>query len=269
MNKEDEEEKNREEEEKHRDIEEKVESEEDSQLLKTSTWCRYTKDLLCELSLGRAWDEQKIPPEAEWLKVVRDSIKSREQMHWRTQCLLKPKLRTYSLLKTRLRREPLLDTNHRSGIPELVKLRGGTNRLRIEKGRWKKEKAEERLCIFCDRKEVEDETHFMLNCKAYEEERKEMWNEYEEITGSKKEQLSTDIEKLKALIGETHQPSEEAEKDSTQYKLYLNLSRTVMEYITLCMRKRRRLEERAESARSLCGGAVYSADPSASAAENI
>ena len=37
---------------KSTDNEEKVESEEDSQLLKTSTWCRFTKDLLCELSLG-------------------------------------------------------------------------------------------------------------------------------------------------------------------------------------------------------------------------
>ena len=58
-----------------------------------------------------------------------------------------------------------MDVYHRAGIPELVKLRGGTNRLRIEQGRYEKEEVEKRICLFCDSKQVEDEKHFMLTCR--------------------------------------------------------------------------------------------------------
>ena len=75
-----------------------------------------------------------------------------EQIKWRTHCLLKPKLRTYAILKKELRTEPYLEVYHLGGIPELAKLRGGTNRLRIEQGRYKKEKIEEYVSFVTVRK---------------------------------------------------------------------------------------------------------------------
>lgn len=105
----------------------------------------------------------------------------------------------------------------------------------------------------------------MLRCEAYSEERMKLWNAYENITGKRQEQLENEEEKLRALIGDTHQPNEEAEKDSAQYKLYLNLTKAVMEYITESMRKRRRSEERAESVKSLRGGAEHFASSPAAA----
>ena len=225
----------------------------------TDTWCRYTRQLLCELDLGQVWNNQSVPPESEWNKIVRDAIHKREQEVWRAQCLSKSKLRTYCKLKPTLRLEPLLDTNHRGGIPELVKLRGGTNRLRIEKGRYTGEAPEDRLCVFCDMREVESEQHFLLRCKAYAQEREEMWRAYEHITQSNRNDLIDEDAQMRALLGDTHQPSEEAAKDSTQYKLYQNLIKEVMKYTTTAMRKRRRSEEKAVSAMSLRGGAVYSA----------
>src|SRR6476646_10094364 len=79
----------------------------------TNTWCKYTRDLLCELQLGHKWATQVVPSEAEWNKRVRDHIHAREQVVWRTSCLLKPKLRTYSKIKKELRSEPFLDVYHR------------------------------------------------------------------------------------------------------------------------------------------------------------
>ena len=67
--------------------------------------------------------------------------------------LIRPKLRTYALLKKELKMEPYLDDlTIRGGIPELTKLRGGANRLRIEQGRYVKERVEERLCLLCEEK---------------------------------------------------------------------------------------------------------------------
>ena len=81
---------------------------------------------------------------------MRERIHEREQQKWRKNCLLKPKLRTYVKIKKTLRTEPYLTVYHRRGIPELVKLRGGTNRLRIEQGRYRQEALEDRVCEYCD-----------------------------------------------------------------------------------------------------------------------
>ena len=49
----------------------------------------------------------------------------------------------------------------------LTEMRGGTNLLRVELGRWKGEQLEERTCSFCAMGLVEDEPHALLECSAY------------------------------------------------------------------------------------------------------
>ena len=43
---------------------------------------------------------------------------------------------------------------------------GGTSFLKIETGRYDKEKPEERLCLWCSNA-IEDEKHFLLECNLY------------------------------------------------------------------------------------------------------
>ena len=50
----------------------------------------------------------------------------------------------------------------------MARLRGGTNWLRIEQGRWVGELREERICRVCE-EEVEDESHFLRRCPEYKE----------------------------------------------------------------------------------------------------
>ena len=59
-------------------------------------------------------------------------------------------------------------------------MRGGTNKLRIETGRWRGEKREERVCRVCLCEEVEDEKHFILACPMYVRERVEMFDKIRE-----------------------------------------------------------------------------------------
>ena len=40
--------------------------------------------------------------------------------------------------------------------------------LRIEVGRWRREPVEERICLKCVSGQLENETHFMFECAAYE-----------------------------------------------------------------------------------------------------
>ena len=62
-------------------------------------------------------------------------------------------------------------------------LRCGTNSLRIETGRWKKEPLEKRVCDICLASEVEDEMHFLLDCGVYDRARERMHDEIFRATG--------------------------------------------------------------------------------------
>ena len=82
---------------------------------------------MIRLRLEVEWSTEQVGSEEEWNELIRERIHEREQVKWRTQCLIRPKLRTYAKLKKELRTEPFLQLYHRGGIPELVKVRGGTS----------------------------------------------------------------------------------------------------------------------------------------------
>jgi len=53
----------------------------------------------------------------------------------------------------------------------LVKLRISSHKLRIETGRYDKIPRDERLCSLCNCNKTEDETHFLLDCQIFFDER--------------------------------------------------------------------------------------------------
>jgi hypothetical protein len=226
----------------------------------TKTWCKYTRDLMKQLHLEQEWLTEQVGDEDEWNELIRTRIHEREQIEWRTKCLLSPKLRTYVKLKRELRTEPFLQNYHRGGIPELVKVRGGSNRLRIEQGRYVKERVEERLCVFCESKQVEDEEHFMLDCEVYKELRARLWKKCEEVTNRSKASFPSREQQLNVLIGDELQPDEDEEKSSRKSKVYRELSRAVMEYITSAMNKRRGLQKVLDGVKSARADAVHLAN---------
>ena len=94
----------------------------------------------------------------------------------------KPKLRTYRQLKTKLQFEhTYLTMRDREAREVMTRLRGGTNELRIETGRYaitnrdRPLDAHERRCLICLSGEIEDETHFVLDCSVYEDLREKMF----------------------------------------------------------------------------------------------
>ena len=86
-------------------------------------------------------------------------ISEKENREWKARLL--NQLRLYRVLKPALCWEDyLLEISNRNERRELTKLRSGTHALRLETGRWRKEKIEDRLCCVCVEGEVEDEMHF-------------------------------------------------------------------------------------------------------------
>ena len=104
-------------------------------------------------------------------------LSTKDQENWEKEVKRFPKLRTYITLKSKFGKEHyvenFLSKNRRSLIAQI---RTGTSFLRIETGRyerqfkdgkWESIPEENRTCLICGKKEIENELHFILKCPAY------------------------------------------------------------------------------------------------------
>jgi hypothetical protein len=120
----------------------------------------------------------------KWRYIIKEKIKEREEKEWLARMQQKPKLRTYQQLKTKLQFEHYLSMRDTEAREVMTRLRGGTNELRIEKGRYPITTRDrplelcERRCMICWNGEIEDETHFVLDCAVYEDLRERMFDAY-------------------------------------------------------------------------------------------
>ena len=83
------------------------------------------------------------------------------------------KLRTYKLVKTDYRIEPHLSYIRHNTNGIFTGLRVSSHKFNIELGRHSRRPIprDERVCQFCNAREVDDEIHFPLKCKFHKEER--------------------------------------------------------------------------------------------------
>ena len=119
-------------------------------LWQPGSWSKGTKDILEDLGLGETWEEQDTGGTwAEWVKTVDEAIRRKESETWRRGCEKKTKLEGYRGVKTEKGKEKYLQVKDKMGRCLMARLRGGTNWLRIEQGRWVGESREERICRVC------------------------------------------------------------------------------------------------------------------------
>src|SRR3954447_19594425 len=154
----------------------------DNHMHNMDKWCNNIHTLLKSMDMEEAWDNNALEQSEakQWRSTVKTKIREREEMQWRERMQQKPKLRTYRQLKTELRFEEYLKTRDREAREVMTRLRGGTNELRIETGRYpitnrdRPLEVNERRCLICMNGGIEDETHFLLDCCVYEDLRQEM-----------------------------------------------------------------------------------------------
>ena len=95
--------------------------------------------------------------------------------------------------------ETILDSEQRRRV---TALRGGTNSLRIEVGRWTGEALQDRTCTLCAKREIEDEGHVLLWCSAYARERMELFKTIQTVANYDLNSMRDDHEwLLNILIG--------------------------------------------------------------------
>ena len=104
------------------------------------------------------WESENFEIGRNFDNLVRKLIKRKDEDEWREEMNKKRKLRLYSRIKTRLQLEDYVVELDREKRRQLTMIRGGTNYLRIETGRWVGEREPERLCKMCLCEEVERKT---------------------------------------------------------------------------------------------------------------
>jgi hypothetical protein len=169
---------------------------------KKKNWARSIRDILHKYNLSDLYsDESKIwnldgkgNAEAKsvqdhkrfWRQFITKKIFCYEEKVWLEGMKAKDKLRTYRYFKTNLRCEKYLDTRGDfRGRVLMTSLRTGTNTLQIERGRWKQQKEEERVCTQCQMNRVENEMHFVVECPKYDRSRKELFENINSISKHK------------------------------------------------------------------------------------
>ena len=181
---------------------------------KQSKWCKEVHALLQSIGLEHVWSQDGLSEEESklWHATLQAKIQHREEEAWRKAMQGKPKLRTYRLLKDRLCFEDYLTHPDVRARETMTRLRGGTNELRIEKGRHRATNRDhilhesERVCLICASGEVEDERHFLIDCAEYEDLRETMFDVVDE---KMKEDCAKEVRKeeqgkqrlMDALIG--------------------------------------------------------------------
>jgi hypothetical protein len=149
-----------------------------------ANWCTYTHHILKEYGLEEAWVKGRVGQLKVWKVRVTTAIKKYEEMKWKQDLEQKPKLRTYRVLKKSLEEEDYVMKNRiNEGRKLLTGMRSGTNDLRIDTDRRYNCKipVQERTCWCCG-EGVEDEKHFVVLCKHYQNERLDMFQDILKVT---------------------------------------------------------------------------------------
>ena len=112
------------------------------------------------------------------LRLLPDILKEKDSEMWKKEVKKKPKLRTYLKIKENYTTENYVTLNlSREQRSFLAQLRSGTLPIRLETGRFVREKSEDRICQQCELQKVEDEIHFLFECELYNDVRKDFFDE--------------------------------------------------------------------------------------------
>lgn len=134
----------------------------------SDSWSSKVQSLLSELGFAYVWNDQNVTKLQ--LKCIKERIHGHYYQSWYAALNISRKLSTYNMFKTQIGEEKYLscmvNTKYRVA---LTKFRISAHRLGIEEGRFRNIIRNERFCIYCNMRSVEDENHFLLICPYYYE----------------------------------------------------------------------------------------------------
>lgn len=133
-----------------------------------SSWCSQVKEILYKLDLCSCFDFIRICD----INEVKSKLFKYYEDEWKLKTRSLPKFRTYVTFKQNAQLEPYITMNITKQERSLMaQFRCGILPLRVETGRYRNEPLHERYCVLCKSNSIEDEKHFIFQCKFYENNR--------------------------------------------------------------------------------------------------
>ena len=145
----------------------------------TQNWVYFIKNLLYKCDLRQEWDNQSVQNETLFLSKIESTL-LQEYVTAYDEVDHK-----YEWLNEGNVNKPASYLGH--GIPikyrkAISRLRLGSNRLEITRGKYTKLPREKRICKFCNSEEhIGDELHFLLSCPKHKSRREELIKTVTEI----------------------------------------------------------------------------------------
>ena len=128
-------------------------------------WVQSLKTLLEQFGFGHIWlDPYSVRPHV-FVSIFKQRLIDDFTQKWRSDLAKNKVLDLYKYVKMNL----VYSVTSKSLRHELTKLRLSSHTLRIQTGRYGRNRIErnERLCIYCENRQIDDEYHFIYECPIF------------------------------------------------------------------------------------------------------
>ena len=143
-----------------------------------SKWLLFIKRILDNCGMSNVWYFQYTYP-ANWISNnVEQVLKDQFLQEWHTAMDFSSKGLCYKIFKKEFELEKYFSILSFNNLYTFCKYRCGNHRLPVESGRWQHLQRNERLCPLCDSADIGDEYHYILSCRALNNERRKYLPEY-------------------------------------------------------------------------------------------
>ena len=133
-------------------------------------WASRVRDLLLSKGFGNVWVNQSAESVTGFAQEFKQRCVDMDIQSWHGNVLDFGSLRTYRIVKESLQFEDYVDMKISDEFRNLfTRIRGGLLNIRSNTGRWHENGLcyERRICQFCNQNVVENEFHFLFECRAW------------------------------------------------------------------------------------------------------
>ena len=140
------------------------------------TWTRFVRKTLFECGYHETWQNQGVEDIDAFLKEFKIKSFNIAESDWQTRIAQSTRADFYRHYKIQLSISPYLSiVTSKANRIAYTRLLTSSHRLRVETGRWEKPRPtprHQRICYIC--KKLDDEYHFVLECQALQNLRKQL-----------------------------------------------------------------------------------------------
>lgn len=134
-----------------------------------NVWASDLRTLLCSLGFSEIWYNQSVANQNKFLKDFKDRVSCLEFNMFEMQKYKFPRLFLFSQIKSLNISVHWANSHPFYLVNTFCKFICSAHNLAIESGRKQHTPRHMRICMFCDKNEVEDEFHFAMVCPLYHE----------------------------------------------------------------------------------------------------